>query len=279
MKHVLLSRLMKALQRKPKGFLFLDTHAGRGAYDLAEAESGDSLARKPEWPDGIGRLWNRDGLPEEIAEYVSLVREFDRSRGNLEPAVRFYPGSPWIARQLAREQDRMAFCELHSAECAVLRMEFSRAAMAGGRTPVISEMDGYVGIRALLPPPERRALVLIDPPYEAQDEFARAAAAVADGLKRLPGGVFALWYPLTERARVSDFFSAIVALQPPPTFAAELSIAGETSDLRMKGCGLLIINPPWQFADEAASLLEDLAPLLAEGPGAGSQVTWLVPES
>jgi 23S rRNA (adenine2030-N6)-methyltransferase len=277
-KHVLLVRLMKALQREPKGFLFLDTHAGRGAYDLAAAAAGDSLARKPEWPDGIGRLWSRQDLPQGVAEYVTLVRDFDRERGNLEASVRFYPGSPWIARRLAREQDRTAFCEMHPAEYGALRSEFLHLPKGAGGRAMVQEMDGYVAVRAMLPPTERRALVLIDPPYEAQDEFASAATAVAEGLQRLPAGVFALWYPLTERARVQEFFSAIEALRPPPTLAAELSIADDLSALRKKGCGLLVINPPWQFADEAADLLGYLAPVLAQERGAGSRITWLVPE-
>lgn len=274
-KHVLMLSLFRALQRKPKGFLFLDTHAGRGSYDLGTAAIGDTLARTPEWPDGIGRLWSRRDLPPAVAEYVSLVREFDAVRGNDGASARFYPGSPAIARRVGRDQDRLVFCEKHPEEFAILRHEVERT---GGHLATVHEMDGYVGVRAMLPPAERRALVLIDPPYEAEDEFAQAAAAVEQGLRRLPGGVFALWYPLTQRARVDEFFSAIVALSPPATLAAEVAIAGEYSAKRLKGCGLLVINPPWQFAEEATGMLQYLAPVLSQEPGGGSQVTWLVPE-
>ncbi|HVS51380.1 MAG TPA: 23S rRNA (adenine(2030)-N(6))-methyltransferase RlmJ [Opitutaceae bacterium] len=274
MKHALLTRLIRALEKKEKGFLYLDTHAGRGGYDLRVAETGDSLARKPEWPDGIGRLWTLSHLPPEIGEYLDVVRAFDHQRGNVEPTLRFYPGSPWLARLLLRPQDRLVLCEKHPAECAALCAEF-----AADRQVVVREMDGYEAVRALLPPPERRALVLIDPPYEAQDEFAQVAAALGEGLRRLAGGVFVVWYPLTERARVDEFFDAVRALNPPPTLAVELTVAGRGASMKMPGCGLVIVNPPWKFSEEAESALRFLAPVLTQPPGGGgSHVRWLVAE-
>src|SRR5688572_14232460 len=219
MKHALLVRLVRHLQKKDKGFLYLDTHAGRGRYDLDTASTGESLVRKPEWPEGIGRLWpRRDAVwPEQVNEYVELVREFDRRSGNLGVEPRLYPGSPAIVRMLARSVDRLALCEMHPDEFSALQTEF-------GGAPRISvhATDGYVALRAMLPPPERRALVLIDPPFEAQDEFAQITAALAAGLKRFPSGVFAVWYPLTVRARVDEFLRGIHGLNPPPTVAVEL---------------------------------------------------------
>lgn len=277
-KHALLVNLIRALQKKEKGFLYLDTHAGRGSYDLTVAAQGDTLARKPEWPDGIGRLWEKSdegsAAPETISDYVALVREFDRSQGNQDGGLpRFYPGSPWFARQLARPQDRLTLCEKQPDEYAALREGFQFSP----RTTV-QEMDGYVALRATLPPPERRALVLVDPPFEAQDEFAQIGAALGEGLKRLASGVFAVWYPLTERARVDAFFAEVFALKPPPTLVAELEIAGEQTGIKMRGCGLLVINPPWEFDRAAAPLLSYLGETLAQAPGAGGKVSWLVPE-
>jgi 23S rRNA (adenine2030-N6)-methyltransferase len=273
-KHALLVRLVRALQKKEKGFLYLDTHAGRGGYDLTVAAKGDTLARRPEWPDGIGRLIARKDLPEAVTEYVALVREFDRRAGNPpDAALRFYPGSPWLAGALARPQDRLALCEKQPDECTALREEFLLTSRAS-----VQLLDGYVALRAMLPPPEKRALVLIDPPFEAADEWARIVAALGEGLRRFPTGVFAVWYPLTERARVETFFDELVALKPPPTFVAELLIAGEASALKMKGCGLVIINPPWQFEREAEPLLGFLGELLAQAPGGGGRMRWLVPE-
>ncbi len=273
MKHALLGRLLTALQRKEKGFLYLDTHAGRGGYDLTVAAQGDTLARQPEYPQGIGRLWARPDLPEGLAEYVALVRKFAEQKGAPDDTLRYYPGSPWIAQLLARPQDRLVFCEKQPDERERLDLEFGRAARVQ-----VSALDGYGAPRALLPPPERRALVLIDPPFEAQDEFARVARAVAEGLRRLPSAVYAIWYPLTERARVDAFFAELLALPLPPTLELELTVAGEQSALKMKGCGLVVINPPWQFDGEARRMLDWLAGALAQEPGGRAKSRWLVPE-
>lgn len=280
MKHVLLVRLMRALQKKEKPVLFLDTHAGRGGYDLSLADTGDTLARKPEWPEGIGRLLGcADPVPPPIEDYLRLVRTFDaRARGGREPsgsradAVPFYPGSPWLARMALRAQDRIALCEQHPDECAALGDGFARVPGVS-----VQEMDGYLAVRALLPPPERRAIVLIDPPYEAQDEFACVASVLGEGLKRFPTGVYAVWYPLTLRAGADAFLGAVERLDPPPTLVAELTIAGEQAPMKMKGCGLLVINPPWQFDRDAASILGFLAGSLAQAPGGSGRIDWLVP--
>lgn len=273
MKHALLVQLVRALQRKEKGFLYLDTHAGRGRYDLERAATGESLARRPEWPDGIGRVWARAEVSPALAAYLDVVREFDRDAGNLEPSPRFYPGSPRIVRQLARAQDRLALCEKHPAECAALRAEFGREAGVS-----VHELDGYIALRAMLPPPERRALVLIDPPFEAQDEFAQLGAALGEGLRRFPSGVFAVWYPLTGRARVDEFFGVVRGLNPPATLACELEIAGPHAEMKMKGCGVLLINPPWQFDREVEPMLTWLAGVLEQAPGARARVDWVVAE-
>lgn len=274
MKHVLLVQLVRALQGKEKGFLYLDTHAGRGRYDLEAAATGDARARRPEWPDGVGRLWTAGGGPPALGEYLALVRAFDRRSGNLEAVPRFYPGSPWIARQLARPQDRLALCEMHPAEFAALR-----AAVGAAPRVSLHQMDGYVALRAMLPPPERRALVLIDPPFEEQDEFARLTRALQDALARLPGGVFAIWYPLTGRARVDEFLAGLRAIKPPSTLAAELAIAGEAAEPRLRGCGLVVINPPWQFDRVAGPVLAHLSAALAQAPGGGMRIEWIVPEA
>ncbi|MEO6005988.1 MAG: 23S rRNA (adenine(2030)-N(6))-methyltransferase RlmJ [Opitutus sp.] len=273
MKHVLLVQLIVALQKKEKGFLYLDTHAGRGSYDLSEAAKGDSRVRDPEWPDGIGRLWAMTEPPSPILEYVDLVRRFDHDRGNRDALPRFYPGSPWVARLLARPQDRIALCEKHPAEYLALAEEFRFSP----RTTV-QEMDGYVSLRAMLPPLERRALVLIDPAYEVQDEFAQLVAALEAGLARLPSAVFALWYPLTERARVDRFQDELAALALPPTLLVEMTIGNEQAGLKMRGCGLVVLNPPWQFDGVARIVVTELAAKLAQSSGAAGSIRWLVPE-
>jgi 23S rRNA (adenine2030-N6)-methyltransferase len=281
MKHVLLLQLARGMQRKEKGFLYLDTHAGRGRYDLAAAARGDSLARKPEHPDGIGRLLSASGgeLLAPIAEYVRVVRAFDGQPvdggGAGEPALelRAYPGSPWIVEAVSREQDRLALCEKHPEEAEFLKEEFSHK-----RRVTVHAMDGYTAVRAMLPPLEKRALVLIDPPFEAQNEFAQIVDALGEGLRRMSGATFAVWYPLTERARVDEFLYKLEGLRPPPCFAAELTIAGEDAPMKLKGCGLLVVNPPWQIDREIAPVLDVLAKRLAQAPGGAGRVRWVVAE-
>ncbi|WP_236919022.1 23S rRNA (adenine(2030)-N(6))-methyltransferase RlmJ [Ereboglobus luteus] len=286
MKHAVLVQLVRGMQRKEKGFLYLDTHAGRGAYDLAAADHGDTLERKPEHPDGIGRLLGEktdaqnnpsvDATQETdpLREYIQLVRAFDRRCGNLEPDVlRIYPGSPSLVRALMRPQDRMALCEKHPDEFASLRGKFQREPRVS-----VHEIDGYTAIRAMLPPPEKRTLVLIDPPFEAQDEYEAITRALREGLRRMPAATFAVWYPLTERARADDFLNRLAMLGPPPTFAAELTIAGETSSLKMRGCGMAVINPPWQIDQTLAPMLDTLYQSLAQSPGGKATLDWIVRE-
>ncbi len=278
MKHALLIELVRAMQRKPKGCLLLDTHAGSGAYDLSLAGTGETLARKPEHPDGVGRIWGKTGLPPLLTDYEALVRAFDGIRRETGPAEgaseapKYYPGSPWILRSLSRPQDRLVLCERHPEECEALRMSFGRE-----KGVVIREMDGYQAVAALLPPPERRALVLIDPPFEDADEGDRIVEALREGLRRLPAGTFAVWYPLTGRAKPDALLGELAALALPPTLAVELVI--DPAAPKMRGCGLLVVNPPWQFDSVAGPVGRQLAATLAQAPGAGASLRWLVPEA
>jgi 23S rRNA (adenine2030-N6)-methyltransferase len=271
-KHTVLVRLARCLQRKPAGLLLLDTHAGRGGYDLAAAALGDTCTRTPEWPDGIGRLKSRPDLPAEVQEYLNLVHQYESTRGHFEVTPKFYPGSPWLLHALARPQDRLALCELQPDEHAALRAELIHV-----RRATIQLLDGYTALRAMLPPPERRALVLIDPPFESQVEFARIAQGLDEGVRRLPGGTFAVWYPLTERARIEEFFEALRPLHLPPTLTVELTVNPASPNLR--GCGLVIVNPPWQFEGELERVVGWLAKALAQTPGGGADLRWLVPET
>lgn len=273
LKHVLLVELVRAMQRKEKGFFFLDTHAGRGAYDLAAAARGGALERAPEWPGGIGKLWAAEGLSERLAEYREIVRRFDRENGGGGDGPRFYPGSPVIAQVLMRTQDRMALCERHPEEFAALEDRFRFTPRA-----IVREMDGYEAMRAMLPPAERRALALIDPPFEAVDEFARVAGAIREGLARLAQGVFAVWYPLTERARIETFFAELRTLKLPPTVTVEMTIAEEDAGLKMRGCGVLVVNPPWRWVEPAEAAAKELAAMLGVARGGGARVEWLVEE-
>ena len=270
LKHALLVRLIRALQRKERGFVFVDTHAGRGRYDLSLASEGDTRARTPEWPDGIGLLWGRGDAPPEVAGYLELVRAYDRSQGNLSPGPRFYPGSPRLARLCARPQDRLELWEKHPSECAALRDQFQDE-----RRVSVHEADGYGALRACLPPAEKRALVLIDPPFEEQGEWSEISDALGEGIGRLPGGTYAVWYPLTGRARADGFFDMLKSAALP-SLAAEMLVDPEAP--RMKGCGVIVVNPPWKFDGEARLILSYLGSVLYRCNRAQGSVRWIVPK-
>jgi 23S rRNA (adenine2030-N6)-methyltransferase len=270
-KHVLLRELVRAMQRKPKPFLYLDTHAGRGRYDLAHAEVG---GRAPEWPDGIGRLWNAADLPAPLADLVAAVREYNRTCGAGMETLRFYPGSPVLAQLLARPEDRFALCELQPEEAALLDRESVYAPKAR-----MYPLDGYGAPRAMLPPRERRALVLIDPPFEAADEMSRVAGAVEEALTRSPAAVVAVWYPLSARVATAPLFRLLREDRLAPTLIAEFRVRAELDAPGLGGCGMAIINPPWQFDTAMGPVLARLARLLAVDDGARSRLDWLVPEA
>jgi 23S rRNA (adenine2030-N6)-methyltransferase len=272
-KHVVLGSLVAAMQRKDKPFLYLDTHAGRGRYDLAAAARGDSLARAPEWPDGIGRLWDRADFPAPVARYVDTVRAFNRRNGAGDGALRFYPGSPVFAAEWLRDTDRIAATEALGEECTALRRELG----ARPRT-VVKMQDGYEALRAFLPPPERRALVLVDPPFEAMDEFDRVELGLREALSRLAAAVVCVWYPLTVRSPAGGFIASVRTARLAPTLNITFPVHVEELPGRLNGCGILILNPPWQIEGEIGTALGCLHPQLAREPGARAGIEWIVPE-
>jgi len=242
-KHAVLLWLLEAMRRKPAPFMVLDTHAGIGRYDL----SGSEAARTGEWRDGIGRVLADP--PPPLAPYAALV-------GRLG----LYPGSPAIARALLRAGDRLVCCELHPHDHAALRRLF-----AGDRQVAVHARDGWEALGALLPPPERRGLVLIDPPFEAPDEFGRLLRGLARAQARFPGGVLAAWYPVKHRAPVRAFHDALRGAGLHDVVAAELLLRTPLDPARLAGCGMVVVNPPWRFETELPPLLEALLARLGSG--------------
>ena len=257
MKHALLVWLLHAMQRKPAGLLVLDTHAGAGRYDL----SAGPAERTGEWRAGIARLL--DHPPAPLVEYVRLVE-----------SLGLYPGSPVLLRALLRPQDRMACCELHPEEHAALRRAFAR-----DHQVAVHHRDAWEALGALLPAPEKRALVLIDPPYEATDEFERLAAGLRTALRRMPNAVVAAWYPIKHRAPVRAFHIALRECGLRDVVAAELWLRAPLDAARLNGCGLLVVNPPFGFVTETPSILDALRGRLGAGEeGEGIGVERLVDE-
>ncbi|RME67177.1 MAG: 23S rRNA (adenine(2030)-N(6))-methyltransferase RlmJ [Verrucomicrobia bacterium] len=268
-KHAVLVALVRAMQRKEKGFLFVDTHAGIGTYDLTSSRA----ERTAEYVDGIGRLWPREDLPPAVADYVEQVRAFNAEAGGPAGQVRHYPGSPMLAARLMRPQDALALSELHPDDFITLRDNF-----AGWRRVAIQRLDAYTALKAYLPPPQRRALVLIDPPYEDAREVDRLHAGLEAALERFPTGVYAIWYPIKRMREAIAFRERLQTLPLPAAVTAELTVRSEPADdapAPLIGSGLALLNPPWQIEQTLTTILETLRPILAQDEAARTALVWL----
>ncbi len=254
-KHALLLELLRAMQRKPKPFLVLDTHAGIGRYDLTLGPA----EKTGEWRGGIARVLA--AKHPALAEYTSLVERLG-----------LYPGSPAIAAAVLRGYDRLVACELHPEDAAALKREFNH--MPGVS---VHERDGFEALRAFLPPPEKRALILIDPPFEQPDEFQTITKNVVMAHNKFKTGVFAAWYPIKHRAPVRNFFESIKQTGIRDVIAVEFLRSAPVDPLRLNGSGLLILNPPYGFSETAMPMLNAFEAILGE-PGHSSGIERLADE-
>ena len=263
-KHALLTRLLISLADKEKPFCYLDTHAGIGRYDLTHA-----WARKArEYENGISRIWKATDAPAVLQPYLDAVREL-----NPDGRLRFYPGSPLIARRFVRTSDRMVLVELNKADHAELA-----SALAREKHVAVRLMDAYQALKAYLPPPERRGLVLIDSSFDRAHEFHRIVVALKDAHTRWATGVYAVWYPIMEPRSMSDFYAQVARSGVPKIMRLGLMVRAQDDDAFIPGCGMLVVNPPWHFEEEAQSILPWLAEKLAIDDAGSARVDWLVPE-
>lgn len=253
LKHTALCELLRLLTAKDKRLFVLDTHAGTGGYDI----SSGPARRTGEAEAGIARLLAapRAGMPPAVARYLAAVAAYDRKFGPAGHALRRYPGSPRLVRAALRPGDRFIACELHPAEALALKREF-----AGDRAVEVRQTDGYKVLKALLPPLERRGLVLIDPPFETADEFERLLRALRQGVRRFATGCYALWYPIKDQAAVA--FAAELAAFKPLILELQLS-AVEPG--KLAACALAVVNPPWRFEEAMREALPWIAERLGEG--------------
>ena len=267
LKHVVLTRILEYLKRKDKAFRVIDTHGGTGLYDLSSEEA----QKTGEWRGGIGRLVGAEPAPD----IANLLNPFLDSVRAVNPAggLNFYPGSPLIARHLMRRQDRLSAVELHPQDVASLKIRF-----AGDFQTRVIELDGWLALGAHLPPKERRGLVLVDPPFEEQGEFSRLAEGLARAHRRWPDGVYALWYPIKERAAVENFRAALKETGIAKILEVTLFIRGPSPEPRLDGSGMIVVNPPYILETEMRLLLPVLAAILGDDPGAGFALNWLAAE-
>jgi 23S rRNA (adenine2030-N6)-methyltransferase len=255
-KHIFLSRAVLHLGAKPTPFRTIETHAGSGIYDLLGPEAGKTA----EWRGGIGKLMSAEPEPEVrhlILPYLQIAAPL------IEGDPPRYGGSPWITKALLRRQDRMLLCELHPRAFSTLRTNFGYDARLK-----LFQIDGYAGLKAFLPPVERRGLVLIDPPFEAADEFARAAAAIEKAWRKWATGLYMLWYPVKDAGAVASFTANLARSGVKRVLRLELQIDRPALQGALARCGLVIVNPPFRLEEEAKILLPWLAGVLDDGePG------------
>jgi len=254
-KHALLLVLLQAMRRKDKPFLVLDTHAGIGRYDLTSGPA----EKTGEWREGIALVLAAQD--PALAEYTGLIE-----------SLGLYPGSPAIAASLLRAQDRLVACELHPEDAATLKRGFAGVPGVG-----VHARDGYGALAAFLPPPEKRGLILIDPPFERVDEFSRLEKQLVAAYEKFRTGVFAVWYPIKHRAPVRTFFEALKLTKIRDVIAAEVLLRPPVDPNRLNGCGVMIINPPYGFAEAAAPMLNAFEAIFGE-PGHASGIERLIDE-
>lgn len=260
LKHAVVVQLLEHLTQKDKAFWYIDTHAGAGLYALDHAYA----QKKAEFETGISRIWQAaaDGqtLPPFLDEFLDQVRA-QNPDGNL----RHYPGSPWLAWQMLREQDRLRLFELHSTEIQVLRDNFRGA----GRKVMLYDGDGFNGIKAILPPPPRRALVLIDPSYEDKQDYARTVQALEDSLERFATGVYAIWYPQVQRRESIQLPAQLMRLPLKSWLHVTLTVKHPVEGgLGLHGSGMFIVNPPWRLKETIEEAMPLLVDLLGQDAGA-----------
>lgn len=269
LKHATLSLLLASLRRKDKPFIYIDTHAGTGAYDLKSARAGKTA----EYRDGIARLWSVQQQYPALNDYLSVIRELNshnpapvnKAANSKTQTLRYYPGSPQIAQHLMRPQDKLTLVELHNNEIQDLRNN-----MRHDQRVVIHHRDGFEALPALLPPTPRRGLVLIDPPYEQKQDYQQVVATLQKAVKRWATGIYAIWYPILghQRDQSRVMLKKIKQVGLGEVLVAELEVAAQTADLGMNGSGLAIVNPPWQLDTQLESWLPQICQLLSNGDGA-----------
>jgi len=256
LKHLILVEIATYMAEKPAPFWIIDTHAGAGRYAL------DSVHAKKlaEYVDGIGRLWNANKLPPAAVDYLDLVKTL-----NPDGKLKHYPGSPWFARQLLRDSDRLRLYEMHSTDLRLLQECFKSA----GRQVSVTDGDGFTGLKALLPPPPRRALVLIDPSYETKGDYVAVIKGLQEALKRFPTGTYALWYPMLGKRESFELPGRLKNLGAKDWLHAQLQVKAPAKDgYGMHGSGMFIINPPWTLEKTLHETLPRITELLAQDEGA-----------
>jgi 23S rRNA (adenine2030-N6)-methyltransferase len=264
LKHAVLSRVIVHMAKKDAAFRVIDTHAGIGMYDLAS----EAAEKTGEWKGGIGRLRGPGAAPLPEAVTSLLAPYLDAVRGcNPDGHLRRYPGSPCLALALMRPQDRLVANELHPEDAATLGRS-----LAGDQRAKVLGLDGWLALKAQLPPKERRGVILVDPPFEEAGELDRLVQGMRNAMRRFAGGSYLLWYPIKDPRPIARFHEAIAAVAPPESLAIDFFIREPTMVDRLNGSGLVVLNPPYTLEADLGALLPTLVERLADGIGARAEV-------
>lgn len=264
LKHSLVTLVVNALKQKDKPFVYIDTHAGAGKYSL----KAEFAQKTGEYQQGIARIWGAEQAPAELHDYLAAVRAENTGR----QLVR-YPGSPQLVKRLVRAQDRLLLSELHSSDFEALQQLF-----AGDKQVIVAKEDGLQTLSKKLPPIQKRGLILIDPSYELRDEYKKIVTALATAHRHFATGIYAIWYPVIERAATENFMRQLMQTGIPKQLRIEHCVAEDGPGRGMTGSGMLFVNPPWQLDSQAQLLLPWLNNALAVGRGHW-KVEWQVPET
>lgn len=266
LKHSILALCLRHLVNKEAPFFVLDTHAGTGIYDL----TGTEAQKTAEAQLGIGRLFG-DGAQRCPGDTATLLSPYLDIVCEMNPhALASYPGSPEIARRMTRPQDRLVFCELHAHDAEMLARNMGR-----DRRIRVESIDGWQALKSLLPPPERRGLVLVDPSFEERDELARMARAFAQAIRRFATGMYLLWYPIKDRAATDRLAEEVRSAAKIKLLRAELLVRPASDAGLLIGTGLIVANPPFTLEDQLKSLLPALAGRLQQGSSSDWHLEWL----
>ena len=245
LKHYVFSLVLAYMNQKPKPYWVIDTHAGAGMYAL----KSEFAQKNAEFENGIARLFAAKNLPDSLNDFVKLIKSFNENN-----TLNFYSGSPKIAESFLRQDDKLRLFELHPSDCKLLLENFSHK----GRQTKIEMQDGFAGISACLPPPTKRGVVLIDPPYELKDDYNRVVDCIKDSLKRFATGTYIVWYPLLQRPEPAEMLSQLMALNTN-WLQVEMTVQAPSKDgFGMHGSGLFIVNPPYTLPN----ILDETLPVL-----------------
>lgn len=247
-KHALLISLVRAMQRKEKPFCYLETHAGLGLYDLGE----EAAQKTQEYSRGIAKIWKQlSAAPASFLQYIEIIKQT-----NPESVLKYYPGSPYFVQQMLRSDDRMVLAELHSQDVLALKRQFGC-----DKQVAVHHMNGYHALKAFLPPKLTRGLIFIDPPFEKTDEFEQVITHLKIAVHRFVAGVYVVWFPIKDKIAVRNFYNGLKNCQFHEITWCEMQVSKD--DIGLQACGMAVINPPWQWAEEVLQWLPWLCSILS----------------